>query len=528
MKGSILKLAVVGMVAFAACKKQGPEAQTTKTAPPSLKKNAGAVKVEFFVMSQCPYGVEVVNKIKEPLDQLGADVDFTMDFIGQIEQGGALKSMHGPNEVTGDIVQLCAARYAPDKYLNMVLCQNKNFREVATNWESCAKEAQLPVDSIRECMNSNEGKELLTASFKRAEARQARGSPTIYVGGKPYSRGRSSNAFLKAICAEYTGAKPAPCENIPPPPAVNVTILSDKRCAKCNADGWVGQLRSRIENPQIKQLDYNDPEGKTFYESLSTPGAKLPMILFDSTLDADKDSAAVFSRALQPLGSAGTYRSLFIQASWDPACANEGGCKLPQCEQTLACRKEMPKTLEVFVMSKCPFGVKALNAMEEVLKAFENKLDFRVHFIGSSSPQGALSSMHGEEEVNEDVREICAMKHYPKNYQWMSYVLCRNKEISSTEWKKCAVEGIDAAVIEKCSTGEEGKKLLEQDFKIATGFGIGASPTWIANGKAQFNGIDAETVRKNFCEANKNDVKGCEKTLSGAGASGPAPKGCGQ
>jgi len=118
--------------------------ETAKVQAP-LKKSQDAVKLEFFVMSQCPYGVQVVNAVKDVVDKLGPDLDFTMDFIGTKGANGELSSMHGPNEVTGDIVQLCAAKAAPANYLAMAVCQNKTVQEVATNWEQCAKEAQLPV-----------------------------------------------------------------------------------------------------------------------------------------------------------------------------------------------------------------------------------------------------------------------------------------------------------------------------------------------------------------------------------------------
>ena len=84
--------------------------------------------------------------------------------------------------------------------------------------------------------------------------------------------------------------------------------------------------------------------------------------------------------------------------------------------------------------------------------------------------------------------------------------------------------GIDAKVIEKCSTGPEGKALLTENVKLAKDLGIGASPTWLANNKNQFSGVAAEQIKKNFCAYNA-DLKGCAKTLSGD-AKGPAG-GCG-
>ena len=192
------------------------------------------------------------------------------------------------------------------------------------------------------------------------------------------------------------------------------------------------------------------------------------------------------------------------------------------------CRKEAANRLEVFVMSQCPYGVKGLDAMQEVLKNFGDKLEFAVHFIGDGSASAGFKSMHGQGEVDEDLREVCAAKHYPKNNKFMDYVWCRDKDIRGSDWKKCAggSTGIDAKVIETCSTGEEGKKLLEQEFALSSSLGIGASPTWLTNGRFKFSGVDPETIRKNVCDHNKA-LKGCENKLTGSSGP-PVEGGCGK
>jgi predicted DsbA family dithiol-disulfide isomerase len=229
----------------------------------------------------------------------------------------------------------------------------------------------------------------------------------------------------------------------------------------------------------------------------------------------------------------GNYKVVPMGGSWNPVCADEGGCDKDECKNTLQCRKETENTLEVFVMSNCPFGVKGLDAMQEVLKNFDNKIDFTVHYIGAGDPAKGLSSMHGQGEVDEDIREICAMKKYSKSYKFMDYVWCRNKNIKDTAWESCATEksGIDAKAIKKCSEGDDGKKLLEASFKYSSDLGMGASPTWLVNGKYKFSGVDPETIKTNFCAHNK--IKGCENKLSGpppapaGGGPAPQPGGCG-
>ncbi|MBI5531589.1 MAG: hypothetical protein HY898_02665 [Deltaproteobacteria bacterium] len=495
----------------------------SSAAPARPKANAGAARLELFVMSQCPYGVQVVDAVKPAKDKLGADLDLSIDYIGQGTSPDSLTSMHGPKEVAGDIVQLCAAKHFPDKHLAFTACQNKNYREVDKNWESCANEVGISSSRIGSCLKDGEGKKLLADSFARARERNASGSPTIFLNGKPYEGGRKTNDFIKAVCAATDG-KPAACQNIQAAKPVNVTILTDKRCTECDTSRMAEGLKSKISTAVVKTLDYGDADGKKLYDELK-PG-NLPIVVFDKTIDGDPDSMAELAPALK---TAGEYKYLPVGGEWNPVCMAEKGCEKPECKNALICRKEIPNHLEVFVMSQCPYGVKALDAMSEVLKNFGDKLEFVVHFIGDGDATKGLTSMHGQAEVDEDLREICAVKHYPKANKYMDYIWCRNKDIRSADWKKCTggTTGIDTKVIETCWTGAEGKKLLEEEFKLASALGIGGSPTWLANGRHKFSGVDAETVRKNICEHNKG-LKGCDAKLTAAQPGAPPEQGCGK
>jgi hypothetical protein len=130
----------------------------------------------------------------------------------------------------------------------------------------------------------------------------------------------------------------------------------------------------------------------------------------------------------------GQYK-VMAGGNWNPACADDGGCQLEECKNTMACRPEEPNKLEVFVMSQCPCGVKGLDAMKEVLENFKKndaKIDFEIHFIGDGDAKTGLKAMHGQSEVDENIREICAIKHYPDNYKYMDYIWCRNKNIKES------------------------------------------------------------------------------------------------
>ncbi|MBU1243116.1 thioredoxin domain-containing protein [Myxococcota bacterium] len=569
MKSFVSILLSLTFVAAFACermpkeKKGAPAPAEGQTTAPKEAAGPKPLKVEFYVMSQCPYGVEVENAVKPVLDKIGNLIDFKLDYIVNPLPDGSFKSLHGQPEVDGNIVQLCANKYAPEKFWAFLGCQNKNMRDVHNNWKACAEQNGLDVAKLQACKDGQEGKDLLKASGERAQAAKAGGSPTIVVNGKPYAGGRSTNGFMRAFCEQLPAPKPAPCADIKPPPVVNIVFVTDSRCKECaKFERGLEQVKRMVAGAVVKKVDYTTEEGKKIYDEAKL--TMLPALLADENLKKDEEAYPRLARFATPAGSwlmLKAFPQVFdpkgeicdnttddngdnLIDCADPTCRfnaacmevcdnkiddNKNGkidCDEPDCTFDFACRKEVPNTLELFVMSQCPYGVKAFDAMKEVLKNFGNKIDFKVYFIADKVGTG-FNALHGQPEVDENIRELCAMKNYAKDFKYMEYIWCRNPQIHNPDWKGCAKDGIDPAVIEACFNGEEGKKLLEDSLLVAKMSKVGGSPTWIANGKNKFSGIDAETVKTEFCKYNdKVYAAECKNTLT-KNTQMPAGGGCG-
>ena len=486
-------------------------------------------KVEFFVMSKCPFGTQVENGIAPVLAKMGGDIDFSLDFIGGFA-GGKLTSLHKEPEVLGNKAQICAAKYAPNNYMDMILCMNKTWRKIPDNWEECAKQTGMPVDQIRKCYEGQESHELMTASFKKSKAKKATGSPTLYIGGKLYRGGRTEKAFTRAVCDAFAKDKPALCDSVPAPAKVAVTIISDARCKDCRTAMIKQQMEGFFPGAELKMLDYTkDEQARTLCKELEI--TKLPVVLFDEAVK----QAENYNRLQRSIKPKGDYLAFTRYAKFDPSkeiCDNQKDdtgngkvdCKDQDCKFALECRPDAKNKLEVFVMSQCPYGVRALDAMKEVLDNFKNNIEFQIHFIANEEGDG-FKALHGQPEVDENIRELCAITHYPKNRKYMDYILCRNKSIRSKDWESCTggKTGISTKVIKACFEGPEGKQLLRKDIKIAEGLGVSGSPTWFANNKFRFSGLDPEGIKNNLCRHNKG-LKGCENKLTGP-AKGKRPAG---
>jgi protein-disulfide isomerase len=488
-------------------------------------------------MSKCPFGVKVMQAIEPVLDKMGDRVDFNVYYIGR-EKDGELTSMHGEQEVKGNILQLCAREISDvNTWHTFLKCQNEDWRKIPDGWEECAKTAKLDAAKMKECADGEQGKKLLAASFKVSQDKRATGSPTIFLADEPYRGGRSDASFARALCQKMPEPKATYCNEIPAPTKVPVTVVADKRCQGrgCDPQRFLAFVSSTFEGAEIKELDFADAEGKDLFDKSGQQF--LPIAVFGPEVEKEEAGYNRLKRRLAKVE--GTDNWVYpLGRDWDPKAEvcddgqdNTGNgkvdCDDDTCKGKKICREEMKNKLDIFVMSQCPYGVRTVDAMKEVIEAFgkdTSKLNFELNFIGQEK-DGNLTSMHGQAEVDENLRQICAQKHYPKNFKFMDYVFCRNKDYRSADWESCAKDGIQAAVLKKCAEGDEGKQLLAASFQKAKDLGISGSPNWLLNNKYDMNARDPEAIKKAFCEKNEGTA-GCEKTLSSK-SEAPAAGGCG-
>lgn len=498
------------------------------------------VDLEIHVMSRCPYGAKVQVALEPVLEKMGAYVNFTQDFIATKNPDGSFKCMHGENECRGNIAQLCAAHVEPEDYFAMVACMASDYESIPENWEPCAQQADLDVAALRGCIEGQEGEDLLAESLERAVKRQARGSPTIFIGGKPYKGGRTSTAFEAAICASLDAdVRPSSC---PEPAVVKMTVISDERCPDCGdkTDRMKKQMQDMFgPDLQVSEMDWSEPEARELAESVGVE--LLPAYIFDESV---KEGLAwdQMEKYLEYRAGYHVMGTKAARATFDPEaeiCDNgkddtgDGlvDCKSPDCQEKLGCREAIEGRLDIFVMSKCPYSAKVLAHIPALLKHFRKKIQVRLHFVTSvmdqegyevytkkdwctQFPDGRwVCSMHGEAETQENLRQVCAQDLYPDKHRFIDYVVCRSDDPKSDDWEACAKKvKMDADDIEACVTGEQGLDLLQADHDLGNTLNIHASPTFLWNNtvveKASY---DAEGLKTVFCK--HNPQKACKKKI---------------
>ena len=546
--------------------KSAVSARNNNPANPA-RANTGKVKFDLYVMSQCPFGTQVENALYPVIKRMGDNVDLNINYIAS-KSGDSFNSLHGQKEVKGDMVQLCAKELYPSKYFDLIACQNKNARAVDTNWESCADSLGMDKEKLRACLTGDEGKTLLSKSIDESNKVNARASPTIYINGKPYNSGRDSLSFQRAICNELPSNVDA-CANMPEcgsdadcnaepgkigvcnnpntenakctykePVKFNIIVLNDKTCSSCDTSRIVAVNKKLFKGVTHKYVDISSDEGKKLVKDFKIE--MVPAYLFENKI---KETAAWKNiKNIQPaFDDLGKYLKLKDSVTGANHFVDEK--KKEEFYKKIGVVKGDNKPqIDFFVMSYCPYGNQAEELVYDVYKNLGDKAEYKPHYViyenyrggGSNycADNGKICSMHGIQEVHEDMREMCVYNKYGIG-KWFDFAINMNKKCSAGNadscWESVAKKlGIDVAAIKKCQD-EEGVALLQKEKELDKTLSVSGSPTIFIDGDKYSGARSAKGYQTALCDAYDTSRPAECSTAPDESASSklPASGGCG-
>jgi len=181
--------------------------------------------------------------------------------------------------------------------------------------------------------------------------------------------------------------------------------------------------------------------------------------------------------------------------------------------------KEMPKSdrpqAQLFLMSFCPYGNQAEEIIMPVVDLLKDSADIIPRYIVSKTDSGSYSSLHGEQELNQDVRELCVYKYQPEKF-W-DFLKAVNTdcthENADTCWTGPAREvGIDINKISQCQK-QEFKTLLDQQITLTAQYSVSGSPTLLINEAAYTGNRTSEDFKQAVCSAFNNPPEECSTIL---------------
>ncbi len=183
----------------------------TKTSPAPSQElpKADRPDVKLFVMSYCPYGLQM-EKVYLPVYQLLKDkADFEIDFVDYI--------MHGKQEIDENLRQYCVQNQNKEEFAKYLDCFAKTG-EV----DSCLSQTSINQAELSECVASADNQFKITSQYNDKstwvsgqypkfdihqdlnEKYTVQGSPTVIINDQEVSvNERSPEAFKNLVCQTF-------------------------------------------------------------------------------------------------------------------------------------------------------------------------------------------------------------------------------------------------------------------------------------------------------------------------------------
>jgi hypothetical protein len=216
---------------------------------------------------------------------------------------------------------------------------------------------------------------------------------------------------------------------------------------------------------------------------------------------ATKDGALLFPSAIP----------LTIEAMETPVAQQQPTQNIPKSDK--------PK-VELFVMSHCPFGTQAEKGMLPVAELLGDKIDFEIKFVSYA--------MHGEKEVNEQLRQVCiAQEQEDKYFTYLWSFLDSDDYEQALKYADIDTTKLDSCVAE-LDKEYKATELLEDESTWVSGrfpqfnvhkdenleYSVQGSPTLVINGQQSSAGRDSASYLTAICSAFNNTPEECSELVS--------------
>lgn len=257
-------------------------------------------------------------------------------------------------------------------------------------------------------------------------------------------------------------------------------------------------LKNKVIPDAVKKV-VNNPNAKIKIENVSM---KSGVVQFDLKLDVgmgEQKYVSYITKDGKILFTSGIELDKFNATQTSSRASN----RKAKCEDL---EKSRAPLLTAYVMANCPFGLQMQRVFKMMMNTNPAVFDnLRVEYIfnqDSNFETGDLNALHGKEEAQENLRQIC-IREEQKNFYW-PYVSCYMKKQNNSE--NCLSEvGVDTASLDACMKDKNrGLKYAKQDFDNTQKLGISGSPTLVLNGKQLvdefgFGGRNPNAIKEILC-----------------------------
>lgn len=188
----------INMLTFAEENKKQAAAQADNSQVPPVTDvpKSDKPKVELFVMTECPYGLQAEKGILPAFAALGNKIDAKIRFVHYF--------MHGDKEEQETYNQVCIRDEQAAKYYNYLNCY-----VIEGDSAKCIAQAGVDKGKMDSCIKAK-AKDIYKTDSALSEGYGVGGSPTLVINGVQSNAGRSAASYLSGICAAFNNT-PSEC-----------------------------------------------------------------------------------------------------------------------------------------------------------------------------------------------------------------------------------------------------------------------------------------------------------------------------
>jgi len=252
---------------------------------------------------------------------------------------------------------------------------------------------------------------------------------------------------------------------------------------------------------------YSEQDGSVIvYENGFFVGGAFPYSTFKALIENELDPAKKAQKVSEVQAAQAN-----AQAAFEEALATQIGLV----------KGDNKPQIDFFVMSYCPYGNIAEEAIEPVYQNLKDKAIFNPRYIVSKKSDGTYNSLHGVQEFNQDIRELCVNKYMGID-KYFKFVLAMNKACSSSNADTCweAVAeglGLDTAKIKTCEK-DEAAAMADKEIAATQALKVSGSPTVFIDGVKYGGARTPAGYQESLCAAYETAPPECGTQLSGEAA----------
>lgn len=267
-------------------------------------------------------------------------------------------------------------------------------------------------------------------------------------------------------------------------PIINVEVISDKNCEKCNYEETIKILKMNLaQTLKVNEVEFDSEEGKKLISSFGIKS--IPAFVFDSNItkaenyNKDERIKQVFiekeNKYYLDSAKVGFQAGKYLDSL---KASNNDASKGP---------KDAKVTIIEFSDFQCPYCQKAKETVDEIMKEYGDK----VRLVFKNFPL----QFHNNAQKAAEAAE-CA-NDQGKFWEMHDYMFANQDKLAVTDLKKAAKNlGLNASDFDSCLDSGKYEGKIKSDIATGTSFGISGTPAFFINDQFLNGAVPIEDFKK--------------------------------